>query len=420
MTLELTAQAATHVGRKRRRNEDSYLADPDLGLYVVADGMGGQAAGDVASRRAVDVFRAHVTERLDVLVRLAEDPTNEHRNAAQELITEAIQAACADLWRMAEADPKLRGMGTTFVCLAIAGERGVLGHVGDSRVYLLRHGVAHRLTEDHTLVAAQVKQGLMTKEQARTSALRSVLTRAVGTQESVQVDTLLVDILPGDSFLLCSDGLYGYLEDDEIAPLLTNPSETLADSLIELANERGGRDNVTAIVVACRGDEVATEHEALTKLDALRGIPLFSHLSYREQNEVLAISEMRNYEAGAEIVTEGEPGEDLYVVIRGRVAIEKDGVPIASLVAGGHFGEMGLVDDSRRSATVRAMEPVRAMIVTRTDMMNLMRRESVLAVKLLWSLVQTLSQRLRTVNAELTEARHELSAAQGSAPFTDP
>lgn len=418
MTLELTAQAATHVGRKRRRNEDSYLADLDLGLYVVADGMGGQAAGDVASRRAVEVFRAYVAERHDVLARMGQDPSTEHRAAAQELIAGAIQAACADLWRMAETDPKLRGMGTTFVCLAIAGERGVLGHVGDSRVYLLRHGVAHRLTEDHTLVAAQVKQGLMTKEQAKTSALRSVLTRAVGTQESVQVDTLLVDILPGDRFLLCSDGLYGYLEDEEVAPLLAGEADKLADSLVDLANERGGRDNVTAIVVTSRGGEVGGEHEALTKLDALRGIPLFSHLSYREQNEILAISEMRNYEADAAIVTEGEPGEDLYVVIRGRVAIEKDGVPIASLVAGGHFGEMGLVDDSRRSATVRAMEPVRAMIITRADMMNLMRRESVVAVKLLWSLVQTLSQRLRTVNAELTEARHELNAVQ--APFTDP
>src|SRR5262249_52753750 len=145
MTLELTARAATHVGRKRRRNEDSHLVDGDLGLYIVADGMGGQAAGDVASRPAIDGFRAHVPERMDVLLRLADNPTTEHRIAAQELITEAIQAACADLFRMSESDPKLRGMGTTFVCLAVAGERGVLGHVGDSRVYLLRQGTAHRL-----------------------------------------------------------------------------------------------------------------------------------------------------------------------------------------------------------------------------------------------------------------------------------
>jgi serine/threonine protein phosphatase PrpC len=416
MTLELSAHGATHVGRKRRRNEDSHLVDPEIGLYVVADGMGGQAAGDVASRQAIDVFRAYVADRLAVLERLAGDGGNEARAAAQELIAGGIQAACAELYAMAEADPKLRGMGTTMVCLSVAGERAVLGHVGDSRAYLLRKGVAHRLTEDHTLVAAQVKAGAMTREQAKESPLRSVLTRAVGTQESVQVDTLLLELMPDDVVLLCSDGLHGYVEDEEMARLLARPPEHLAEELVDLANERGGRDNVTALVLAFRG-HAAEEPEAQTKLEALRGIPLFSHLSYREQAEALSIAQMRSYPAGEAIVTEGEPGEDLYVILRGRVVIEKDGVPITSLLAGGHFGEMGLVDDSRRSATVRAMEPVRAMVFTRTDMMNLMRRESVLAVKLLWSLVQTLSQRLRATNVELSEARLEL--LQGMVPFSE-
>ena len=115
MPLSVSSQAATHVGRKRKRNEDSHLVDPDLGLYIVADGMGGQAAGDVASRRAVDVARAYVADRIDVLTRFSENPTQENRIAAQELVASAIQAACADLWSMAENDPKLRGMGTTMV-----------------------------------------------------------------------------------------------------------------------------------------------------------------------------------------------------------------------------------------------------------------------------------------------------------------
>ncbi len=418
MSLEVSSQAATHVGRKRRRNEDSHLADPDLGLYIVADGMGGQAAGDVASRRAVDVARAHIADRIEVLTRFAENPTQDNRVAAQELVTTAIQAACADLWSMAENDPNLRGMGTTMVCFAIAGDRAVLGHVGDSRCYLVRQGEANRLTEDHTIVAASIKNGTMTKEQAKKSALRSVLTRAVGTQESVQVDALCVEIMPGDVFLICSDGLYGYIEEDEeIASLCEKPKEDLATQLVDLANERGGRDNITAIVLSFQGAPV-TEPEALTKHEALRGIPLFMHLTYREQAAILAISEVQSYPTDAAIVTEGEPGEDLYVVLRGRVAVEKAGVAITSITAGGYFGEMGLVDDSRRSATVRALEPVRAMVITRADMMNVMRREPVLAVKLLWSFVQGLSQRLRTVNTELSEARAELYEAQGVAPFT--
>jgi len=416
MPLDLLARGATHVGRKRRRNEDSHLVDADLGLYIVADGMGGQAAGDVASRRAVDVVRAFVADRVAVLARLAESPTQDNRVAAQELVAGAVQAACADLWAMAEADPKLRGMGTTMVVFAVAGDRAVLGHVGDSRAYLLRQGIPNRLTEDHTIVAAQIKQGTMTKEQAKTSALRSVLTRAVGTQESVQVDTLLVDILPGDLVLICSDGLHGYIEDEEVSGLCASVTEDLADRLVDLANERGGRDNITAIVLKF-GGAATEEHEVLTKQEALRGIPLFTHLLYREQAEILAISDVRTYPEGQAIVTEGEPGEDLYVILRGQVAVEKDGVAITTIPAGGYFGEMGLVDDSRRSATVRSLETVRVMVITRADMMNVMRREPVLAVKLLWSFVQGLSQRLRTVNAELTEARNELSAVQGAAPF---
>ncbi|MRG93472.1 cyclic nucleotide-binding domain-containing protein [Polyangium spumosum] len=417
MPLSVTSQAATHVGRKRKRNEDSHLVDPDLGLYVVADGMGGQAAGDVASRRAVDVARAYVADRVEVLIRFAESPTQENRIAAQELVASAIQAACADLWAMAENDPKLRGMGTTMVCFAVAGDRAVVGHVGDSRAYLVRDGIANRLTEDHTIVAASIKNGTMTKEQAKVSALRSVLTRAVGTQESVQVDTLLVEIMTGDVFLICSDGFYGYVEDEEVPTLCEGAPEGLAERLIDVANERGGRDNITAIVLSFSG-ATAEEPEALTKHEALRGIPLFMHLTYREQAEILAISEVKGYPAGAAIVTEGEPGEDLYVILRGRVAVEKDNVAITSILTGGYFGEMGLVDDSKRSATVRALEPTRTMVITRADMMNVMRREPVLAVKLLWSFVQGLSQRLRTVNTELSEARAELFEAQGVRPYT--
>jgi PPM family protein phosphatase len=424
MPLETTAQAATHVGRKRRRNEDSHLVDADLSLYVVADGMGGQAAGDVASQKAVTTVRAYVAERKIVIDRLREDPSPENKAAAQELVTGAIQAACAELWTMAEADEKLRGMGTTMVCCFVAGERAILGHVGDSRAYLIRQGSAHSLTEDHTLVAAQIKHGTMTKEQAKKSALRSVLTRAVGTQQSVQVDTLLVDLMPDDVVLICSDGLHGYFEDEqELATLCSNMNDSLAVKLVEMANERGGRDNITAMLVTVKSEEAdegpeSVMYESLRKHEALRGIPLFMHLTYREQAELVAISSVQAYPKGEAIVTEGDVGEDLYVILRGRVAVEKSNTAITSISVGGYFGEMGLIDDSKRSATVRALEPVRTMIIKRADIMNVMRREPVLAVKLLWSFVQGLSQRLRTANTELTEARAELFAAQGVTPYT--
>jgi serine/threonine protein phosphatase PrpC len=353
---------------------------------------------------------------------LSTNPSQDSRNAAQALMEVAIQRACADIFRMALADTSKRGMGTTFVCLAVSGNKGVIGHVGDSRIYLVRHGQCHRLTEDHTLVAAQLKAGTITKEQAATSQYRNVITRAVGIQESVQVDTLIVDLFPGDLFVLCSDGLHGYLDDDEVLPFVqgAQPGE-LPKKFIDLANERGGKDNITAVVVKVSGEGTmeAETSEAQSRMEALRKIPLFRHLTYKEQTAVLSIATTRTFPAGREIVVEGQPGEELFVVIRGRVVIEKSGVEIAELRPGGHFGEMGLIDNAPRSATVRAVEPTRTMVISRVDLMGLMKRESILAVKMLWSFVQVLSDRLRATNSELSEARQELAVAQAIQPFAE-
>jgi serine/threonine protein phosphatase PrpC len=417
------AYGLTDVGRKRQHNEDSMLVDNALGLFIVADGMGGHAAGEVASARAVEVVRNHIQSNQKILKDLGKEASQAHRAAAAALVEVAVQRACSEIYKMAAADSTKRGMGTTFVCLALGGGKGVIGHVGDSRIYLVRQGQCHRLTEDHTLVAAQLKAGTLTKDQAAASQYRNVITRAVGIQESVQVDTLIVDALPGDTFILCSDGLHGYLADEEVAPMVAAvPSRELPAKLVALANERGGKDNITAVAVVITGDTAGAVEEiaeAQSRMEALRKIPLFQHLTYKEQTAVLSIASTRTFPGGREIVMEGQAGEELFIVVRGRVAIEKNGVEIAELRAGGHFGEMGLIDNAPRSATVRATEPTRVMVVARPDLMNLMRRESILAVKMLWSFVQVLSDRLRATNAELSEARQELAVAQAIQPFAE-
>ncbi len=423
MALSTEAFGLSDVGKKRQHNEDAMLVDAGLGLFIVADGMGGHAAGEVASARATEVVKQHILANRQILKDLGRDPNQSNRASAAALVEVAVQRACADIYRIATSDVTKRGMGTTFVCLVIGGNKGVIGHVGDSRIYLVRHGQCHRLTEDHTLVAAQLKAGTISKDQAASSQYRNVITRAVGIQESVQVDTLIVDLLPGDCFLLCSDGLHGYLSDEEVSPLVSAvAAKDLPKRFVDLANERGGKDNITAVVVTVSGDGAVSSEEtveAQSRMEALRKIPLFRHLTYKEQTAVLSIASTRTFPAGREIVTEGQPGEELFVVIRGRVAIEKNGVEIAELRAGGHFGEMGLIDNAPRSATVRATEPTRVMVIARSDLMNLMKRESILAVKMLWSFVQVLSDRLRTANSELSEARQELAVAQAIQPFAE-
>jgi len=419
----IEAFGKTDVGRRRAHNEDSMLADSERGIYLVADGMGGAAAGEVASKHAVNLVRQYLLEESSVLEAMAKSWTPENQMAAVHVLEGAIQKACFEIHQISEQDASKRGMGSTLVSLVISGNKGIIGNVGDSRVYLMRDAQCHRLTEDHTLVAVQLKAGAITREQAATSQYRNVITRAVGIQSSVQVDTLVLDVLPGDKFLLCSDGLYSYFSEAELLRVFEQvPTKNLAEHLVTTANERGGKDNITALVVSIQGAlAVASEEvlEAQSRMEVLKKIPLFRHLTYKEQTAVLSIATTRSYAEGEEIIREGQPGHDLYIVIKGHVVVEKSGMEIAELFSGGHFGEMGLVDNAPRSATIRALEPTRVMLVARSELMALMKRESILAVKMLWSFVQVLADRLRAANFELSEARQELAIVHAINPFSE-
>lgn len=240
----------TDVGRRRIANEDAFFVDDQLGLYVVADGMGGHAAGEVASQEAVDTVHGMVKRGRDALDALAAgDVSEESVYRAVRLIESAVQAATYMVFAIAQNEPEQQGMGTTLSALALAGNHGITAQVGDSRIYLVRNGSARPLTEDHTLVAWQLKQGIISQEEALVSPHKNVITRAVGSRDYVQVDTGFVEVQPGDAFLLCSDGLHGYLDDDEIPQIVDLGATIAARRFIELANERGGRDNITAIVV---------------------------------------------------------------------------------------------------------------------------------------------------------------------------
>ena len=248
--MRIEVAGKSHVGMKRNINEDSFLVMPEQRLYCVADGMGGHFAGEIASKIAIDelaeFFRITSTDR-DVTWPFKMD---KNRNYDENRLATGIKLANARIYEAASGDPNYRGMGTTIATVHFAESSVYVGHVGDSRVYLLRGGQAHRLTEDHTLIAAQLKAGTLTREQAQASQLRNVITRAVGIQESVQVDTLMVDLLPKDLFLLCSDGLHGYFDDPrELAAIAALGGEAGVNRLVEIANERGGRDNITAVLV---------------------------------------------------------------------------------------------------------------------------------------------------------------------------
>lgn len=233
--IEVNGAARTDRGLKRRQNEDAWVVCPDLRLYAVADGMGGRRGGDIASNLALRSLRETIA--------IADDSTID---TIRQAMNEAFDQANADVFACGIDSINRRGMGTTMTALWIRGERGVIGHVGDSRLYRYRDGRLDCLTDDHSLSAAFARAG----EEAH-PRFSHVLTRAVGTRPEVMVDLRTVDIRPGDRYLICSDGLTGMLDDDRIGELVSTAltADEAADDLLQAALRAGGKDNVTAVVL---------------------------------------------------------------------------------------------------------------------------------------------------------------------------
>jgi protein phosphatase len=243
--VDLRAGFVTDRGRVREANEDCVLADADRGLFVVADGMGGHAAGEVASAIAVRTLGDEVARfAASATYPFAEEDVRETIAAAVRKANEAIAAKSLE-------SPATLGMGTTLTALFLWTGRWVVAHVGDSRAYLLRGGSMSRITSDHSYVAELVREGLISDADARVHPKRNLITRSLGTQSRVDADFFSGEAMAGDVFLLCSDGLTGELPDASVASILaaTNQPEPAARLLIESANRAGGRDNVSAIVV---------------------------------------------------------------------------------------------------------------------------------------------------------------------------
>jgi protein phosphatase len=248
--VQIASDGLTDVGRVRTNNEDSFRILESLHLFVISDGMGGEAHGEVASSLAVETIVNYCTEAKDDSgITLSEAP-GDHWAEKTKRLQSAVHLANSRIYESAQKNPEQRGMGATLTAAWFDNGRLSIAHVGDSRAYLLRGGTLQQLTNDHSLVAEQVRRGIITPQEAEASEMQSVLLRALGAHSEVEVDVDEVGIYPRDVLLLCSDGLTRMVTEPEIAGSLqaeTNPTSA-ARKLIELANERGGIDNVTVIV----------------------------------------------------------------------------------------------------------------------------------------------------------------------------
>lgn len=238
--MKIRSAGRTDIGRKRQNNEDWLLVDEGLGLFVVADGIGGQSGGEVASRMAVETLRGRLQE--------LGSAAGEETNAAA--LASGFRTANRRILESAVGNPALEGMGTTLTALLLRGADMHVAHVGDSRAYLLRDGSLEQITDDHGLVAEQVRAGLATPEQAKRSPYRHIITRALGMRPDLEIDLRTFGTRQGDVFLVCSDGLTEMVEDRMIERILQEhqPEQAVAE-LIAAANGNGGVDNISVVVV---------------------------------------------------------------------------------------------------------------------------------------------------------------------------
>ena len=413
--MHVSGYPKTDVGRVRDHNEDAFLQDDQLGLYIVADGVGGHSAGEVASGMLVEAVHRQAAALAPYLSAFHPDDV-EIRRYLLQAIPQTISAGSEAIYRHAVEHPECQGMATTAVMFLAAGSHAFVSHVGDSRLYLLRGQHFQQITEDHTLVRKMVKEGLLTPEDAAVHPQRNVIIRSAGLAPSVEADSLLIDIRPADLFVLCSDGLTDMVNDQEIYDLaLRYHDDALATALVQRANARGGRDNITVMILEVAEedpDKTAIDHgmfDLFGRVEFLKNIFMFQTLTEQERIKVNRCLYEQVFRHGQPIVSLDEEGDELYIIADGVCVVEKFGVVLVEIPAGGHFGELAFISRDRRSATVRAMGDVVCFVLSRQDLHELLRDDAVLGNKLLWAFLENLGTRVKELSSDIAELKAGLA-----------
>lgn len=397
--MQIHGTAASDRGRKRQSNEDAFFADDALGLYVVCDGMGGHQAGEVASVLAteavVDIVRAWRSEQA------GESTADPSPATLLETVQAAVAHACRVVHRAATDDLSRAGMGCTLTMLLVAGRRAVMGHVGDTRLYLLREGRLHQLSHDHTMAADLARTGAIAKEEVKTHQLAHVLTRCIGGHTAVPVDTLGIDLLPGDRFILCSDGLSDYADigGDLVEQIEDVALTAIPKILVSYANGCGGHDNVTVVAVdvtrdpATAGPSQRTE-DMRQQIRALADAPLFDEDFLAHLLLLIDATDVREYLAGEVVITRGKRNDRLYLPLTGTLRLTAPDGQVRDVGRGGVIGATMLLRPRPALATVVAREPCRVLLVDAEGLRDLIRKHPFFGVDVLERLGAYLSQEL--------------------------
>jgi protein phosphatase len=402
----------TDTGRRREHNEDFYDYDEALGLYVVCDGMGGHAAGEVASELACNTVFSFLRNKKKLFSSLKDSHDQAKKKRISTLIEEAIAGANKAVYELSMEDESKRGMGTTIVLCLVTKVGIFVAHVGDSRAYLIRGRKLIQMTEDHSLVNELIRSGSITEAEAQNHPQGNVITQAIGAQEVVRPDILFHEVMDGDTVFISSDGLHDYLDDSSTIEIREKSGiKNLCHEYVRFANGKGGKDNITCVALQW-GDQMGppahpSDVNVAKKIETLKKIKLFSSLNYRELSQLLEIIQVRTIESQSTMIKEGEVGEDMFIILKGHVDIFYGRDKVAELGPGKYFGEMSLIDKSPRSATVITSSACKFMRVLRSDLFPLLKREPRIGLKIFWAFLQNMNKRLRENDKQVFELHQD-------------
>lgn len=383
---------------------DQIALEPKLGLVALADAPGGGDDGRAGVRIALEAVKRHVERNADILARFRAHPSAELRARLLTVIEECFGRAAQEVFAYAR---RRKGLLVTLDMILLLDHEAFVGHVGDGRVYLVRRGLVHQLSVDHTRAEEAVFEDpeatqevpMDGHEPAHVVGDRT-FTRALGPLPGVRVESMCMELAAEDRFVVCGAHLHRNLPDGALQSLFVGePLGALGAAVARYAEKKPA----IAAAVQLGSGEPYKPDSARARLAMLAPMPMFAHCSERELRAVAQAACPRRFAAGNTVFREGDHGEDLFLLVSGRVRIERQGQPLATLGPGSNFGEMAMLDDRTRSATAVALEDSELLVLHRDAFYAMLRSNPNLAMKILWNMLLRLSANLRATNSRLAE-----------------
>jgi len=406
--MRYAGHSISQIGNLRTDSQDVVAIDQALGVYILCDGMGGTARGDVAADIASKTCLQFIKQHSNTLSRVAKgDLPSLHLS---DLAQSAVQAANHAVYTYSQEHSESRGSGTTVALLITAGTSGACAHVGDSRVYAFRNNQLFQLTKDHSLAQDLIDQGVLDRKNLATFAFKHVLSRAVGLLPAVSVDTLHFDIIPGDKFLLTSDGISSTLSSTNVEEAMTiSDPQKLLERLISQARAAHQEEDLSVITVEASAEaseqqaHIDRSAELSLKTTVLQEVFLFKALAPQNILRIVNASTVVSFKKGEVVVSQGEVDTSLFIILDGSFDIEIDGHQISAISRGNHFGEMAFLTSHPRSATVRAATDGKVLKIAADDFRAFIQAHPQDGVNMITALARELSDRLRQTNQFLAQ-----------------